>query len=99
MKSTVWEYSLLIAAPTFGGALALLHGETVAVMLDAGAVPEACAASADLCLKALFKSPTPIAMGCSHKRELSRMLRVGAYMAAGASDDVKPADAAAPPPR
>ena len=41
MKSTVWEYERLNRCANLRGPLALLHGETVAVMLDAGAVPEA----------------------------------------------------------
>ena len=93
MKSTVWEYERLNRCANLRGPLALLHGETVAVMLDAGAVPEACAASADLCLKALFNVADTHRDGMLTQAELSRMLRVGAYMAAGASDDVKPADA------
>ncbi|MGB1007245.1 MAG: EF-hand domain-containing protein, partial [Thalassobaculaceae bacterium] len=77
MKSTVWEYEKLNRCDQLQGPLALLHGEPVRVLLDAGAVPGACATSAQLCLQTLFDVADTHRDGKLTRAELSRILRVG----------------------
>ena len=93
MKSTIWEYERLNRCDELQGPLALLHGEPVRVLLDAGAVPSACATSAPLCLQTLFDVADTHRDGKLTRAELSRILRVGAYLAAGSEENVEPADA------